>query len=106
MATRDYVLQRISEDSPLTDFRSAIYETFYSVRGFGVDIDYSQLGQAEDVPFLTARLLSAARLPTSPVFEELRHLSDIWRQFHTCDNRVEIDRHLKKRVEAGMLVLN
>ncbi|MDB5522827.1 MAG: putative cyclic beta,2-glucan modification protein [Rhizobium sp.] len=107
VATRDYVLDRISDDSPFTDFRSAVYETFYSVHGFGVDIDYSQLGQVEDVPFLTARLLAAAKLPTSPVFEDLRRLSDVCRgKFHTCDNRQEVDAHLKKRVDAGLLALD
>jgi hypothetical protein len=107
VATRNYVVERIAGDNPFTDFRSGVYETFYSVHGFGLDIDYSQLGQTEDVPFLAARLLSAAGLPTSPIFEDLRRLSDVCRgKYHTCDKRREIDVHLKRRVDANLLALD
>jgi hypothetical protein len=104
--TRDYVLAQAKGDNPFTDFRSKLYETFYAVHGFGVDIDFAALNQPEDAPFLSARLLAAARLPTSPVFDDLLRLSEVCAgRYHTCEQRAQIDAHLKKRLDADLIML-
>ncbi|WP_416799440.1 sulfatase-like hydrolase/transferase [Ciceribacter azotifigens] len=104
VATRELVLARRPDRAILADLRSAIYETYYAIRGYGAEVDYSLLEQAEDAPFLPARLVAAARLPTSPVFEDLVGLSDACLgRFHVCADRALVDRHLKRRIAAGML---
>jgi hypothetical protein len=91
-----------------SDPRSPIYETFFAVHGFGVPIDYTALKQAEDIGFLSARLIKAAGLSTSPIFDDLLRLSDLCagRYFSCANYQHELDRHLKKRVDAGMLSVN
>ncbi|MBL0371359.1 sulfatase-like hydrolase/transferase [Rhizobium sp. KVB221] len=107
VATKEFALKRYDGENAFVDFRSIIYQTYFSVHGFGVDVDYTSLSQPEDVAYLMARVAAAAKLPTSPVFQDLLRLSDLCAgRFHTCENRSEIDLHLKKRANAGLLALD
>lgn len=106
-ATRDAMLARHPGRPILTDLRSPIYETFFAVQAYGTGLDYGLLRQAEDAPFLAARLLAAAGLPSSPLFDDLLSLSaQCSGRFHTCEDRLAVDRNLKRRVDAGMLVVH
>jgi phosphoglycerol transferase MdoB-like AlkP superfamily enzyme len=107
-ATRVFAEAKDKDGHLFTDPRSDVYKTFFTLHGFGAPIDYTVLKQAEDVGFLSARLIKAAGLSTSPVFEDLVRLSDhcAGRYFSCVDHQDEIDRHLKKRVDAGMLRVN
>jgi len=89
------------------NFASKMYETFYSVHGYGADVDYGQLPSSEDAAFLPARILSAAGLPISSAFADLARLSDLCSgRFHLCAERAEIDKHLKARLQTGLLMVD
>lgn len=106
-ATRHFVDAANLGSSETTNFASRMYETFFAVHVFGRELDFRRLGQKVDAAFLSARVLAAADLPTSPVFSDLARLSDACNgRFHLCAARMEIDRHLKKRMEAGLLAVN
>ncbi|CAN7394715.1 sulfatase-like hydrolase/transferase [Rhizobium sp. LjRoot254] len=107
-ATKVFAEAKDKDGHLFSDPRSDVYKTFFTLHGFGTPIDYTMLKQAEDVGFLSARLIKAAGLSTSPVFEDLLRLSDLCagRYFSCVDHQDELDRHLKKRVDAGMLRVN
>ncbi|RFZ89247.1 sulfatase [Shinella sp. WSJ-2] len=106
IATKPHILERATGDNPFTTFRSPVYETFYSIHGFGTPIDYRKL-EVLDAPFLIPRILAATNLPSSEVFDDLASLSTMCRgEFHTCPERAEVDRHIRRRMDAGILQLN
>ena len=106
VATRDMMLASHPGKPILTDFRSPIYETYFAVRAYDTEVDYSLLRQPEDAAFLGARLIAAAQLPTSPLYDDLLEQSERCAgRFHTCAERGGLDRNLKARIDAGMLVL-
>ena len=103
VATRDMMLLN-SPDNLLTDLRSKIYETYYAVHAYKTPVDFSDLDQPEDATFLIPRLIAAAKLPTSPKYRDLVALSEHCNgRFHTCEDRLSVDRHLKGLVAGGLL---
>jgi hypothetical protein len=108
IATRHLFDPGPSGRSAYGDFRSGLYETFFAVHGFGTGVDFAKLGRGgEDAAYLAARVTAAANLPTSPVFEDLLRLSEECEgRFHACPDRSKVDVHLKKRLDAGMLILD
>jgi phosphoglycerol transferase MdoB-like AlkP superfamily enzyme len=106
-ATRDFAFELDGGAHAFADFRSTIYRTYFALHGFGAELDLSSIRQDEDVAYLPARMIEAAKLPSSPVFRDLIRLSDLCGgRFHTCKERSEIDLHLKKRQNGGLLRLN
>lgn len=106
-AVRDFVFALAGGAASLGDFRSIAYRTYYAVHDLGVGVDFSKLAGGEDVPFLAARLIDAARLPTSPMFRDLGRLAEHCKgRFHTCEDRAAVDRHLRKRANGGLLRLD
>jgi phosphoglycerol transferase MdoB-like AlkP superfamily enzyme len=104
-ATRPMTLEKHGQHS-LSDFRSPIYRTYFSVRNYGTPFDYGVLRQAEDAAFLTARLMQGSALPRSPIFLELAKISDACSgRFFTCADRPRVDAHLKSRLSAGTIAL-
>lgn len=105
--TRDHLVAGRAAEPLLTDFRSPLYETFYRVEGYGTPIDYGVLHQAEDAAFLSARVLAAANMPMSRLWSDLLALSEACGgRLHTCPGRSDIDRHIKARIDGGLLVVN
>lgn len=105
--TRDHLTGGRPAEAMLTDFRSPLYETFYRVEGFGTPIDYRVLHQAEDAAFLSARVLAAANMPVSRLWSDLLALSEACKGWlHTCADRTGVDRHIKGRIEGGLLAVN
>lgn len=103
-ATKHFVEEKNLGSIEQTDFTSEMYRTFYAVHAFGRPFDYTKAAKTEDAAFMMARILDAGGLPTSPVYVDLVHLSDICGgRFHLCSERAEIDRHLERRIEAGLL---
>ncbi|WP_170976606.1 sulfatase-like hydrolase/transferase [Rhizobium sp. FKL33] len=105
-ATKRFVdPDNLSRDT--TDFRSAMYETFFAVHGFGADVNYAKLGDRVDAPFLASRILAATSLPKSPVFDDLAELSRSCEgRMHLCMDRAVVDQHLAARHQAGLLVVD
>lgn len=107
IVTRDHLTAGRPAEAMLTDFRSPLYETFYRVEGFGAPVDYRLLHQAEDAAFLSARVLAAANMPVSRVWSDLLALSEACEGWlHTCADRAGVDRHIKGRIDGGLLVVN
>ncbi|MDO9415975.1 sulfatase-like hydrolase/transferase [Pararhizobium sp.] len=89
------------------DLQSPAYRTYFTVHGFGRTIDMKPLALPMDVGFLTASLIEAANLPTSPMFRSLAELRDLCAgRYHACKDRAKVDAHLKERANAGLLLLN
>lgn len=97
----------IEGSNSIVNPRSIAYQTYYSVHGFGRDLDLKPLDWPDlDVAFLGTSFLQAAGLPLSPMHVELAELRDQCSgRFHACADRQAVDRHLKKRVNSGLLRL-
>jgi len=103
-ATLGFALALDPAKNMFADFRSPVYETYFAVRGYGVDIDYGKLDRAEDIGFVMARILNASGLPTSPKFRNLNELSEACGgRYHSCADRPAVDEHLKKLANSGLL---
>nr|WP_246707594.1 sulfatase-like hydrolase/transferase [Ensifer oleiphilus] len=106
-ATRDYLLAGAAKGNIFADLRSLAYKTYYSVYAYGRGIDMRPFAKPLDVGFLSASLIEAAGLPTSPTFEALARLRDACNgHYHTCPERALVDQHLRQRQDAGLLDLD
>lgn len=107
VATKGYLLADAPAGNVFADLRSPAYKTYYSVHAFGRDIDMRPFAKPLDVGFLSASLIEAAGLPTSPTFEALARLRDACGgRYHTCADRGLVDQHLRQRQNAGLLDLD
>ncbi|MCV0393945.1 MAG: sulfatase-like hydrolase/transferase [Rhizobiaceae bacterium] len=100
-------LDAAAERNTLADLRSDAYRTHFAVHSFGHPLDMDAFGEGPlDVGFLAASLLEAAGLPSSEMFTELARLRRLCAgRFHDCKDRAIIDRHLRRRVDSGLLAL-
>jgi phosphoglycerol transferase MdoB-like AlkP superfamily enzyme len=92
-------------DRGLSDWRSRLYETFYSVIPINMG-PVSSLPQLEvlDIAFLGVTVLESAGLQLDPVYLDKRTLRDACGgAFHTCKNRALVDEHLS-RLASGKLI--
>ncbi len=89
----------------LQDLHSIAYKTYFTVHSFNYDLDLKAFGDDPlDVGFLGAALVEGARLPVSPMYRELIALKDLCAgRFHDCKDRAAVDRHLRRRVDSGLL---
>lgn len=88
----------------LSDPRSLAYRTFFDLTGFNHPLRRPSAGRPIDIAFLGATVLEAADLPLSPMMADLLRLRDRCAgAFYTCTDRGAIDRHLRRRVDSGML---
>ncbi|MFC6487767.1 sulfatase-like hydrolase/transferase [Nitratireductor sp. GCM10026969] len=84
---------------------SLAYRTFYAFSGAMA----AEAGSDDpvDIAFLGALLLRAVGIEGSPMFADLARLNRLCGgAFRACPHRSEIDRHLKRRIESGFLVLD
>ncbi|MBA3446755.1 MAG: sulfatase-like hydrolase/transferase [Pseudaminobacter sp.] len=84
---------------------SLAYVTHFSTHAFGYAFEES-MPQFDrlDIAFLGATFARAAGLPTSPLMDDLIRLRDVCEgRFHSCRDRATVDRHLKRRVDSGLL---
>lgn len=104
--TRPYVDELAGEDA-LGRIGSLAYRTFYAVKTFNHPLkhalpDYPAL----DIGFVGASLFDAAGLPMSPMMRDLVALRDHCAGlFHDCADRAAVDRHLRRRIDSGLLHL-
>lgn len=105
-ATKPFV-DAIAGDDALATPGSLAYRTFYTVTTFNHPLRHPMPDLAPlDVGFLSASLLDAAGLPMSPALADLVRLRDHCDgRFHGCADRAEIDAHLRRRVDSGLLHL-
>lgn len=102
------IFEQQKKDAPLTNPKSAIFHTYYSVTPLGFapqaalpKVDYL------DLAFLGSTLLEVAGLPLDPVFAANRDLRDHCDgAFQTCADRAAVDRYLKRMTASGALVLS
>ncbi|RUW62765.1 sulfatase [Mesorhizobium sp. M7A.F.Ca.US.008.03.1.1] len=105
-ATKPFV-DAIAGDDALATPGSLAYRTFYTLTTFNHPLRRPMPDLAPlDVGFLSASLLDAAGLPMSPVIADLVRLRDhCGGRFHGCQDRAEVDAHLRRRVDSGLLHL-
>lgn len=91
----------------LADLESAAYSTFFALHGFGHAVEQGPPAERFDIAYLGAHFLEAARLPTSPTFQDLNRLRELCEgRFNSCQHREEIDIHLRRRMDGGLLDLS
>lgn len=104
--TKRFVDEQAGPDA-LADPQSLAYRTYFTLTANGLAVEKAGYGgQPLDIAFLGTKLLKAAGIPGSPLFRDLGRLREICGgRFHTCPARGEIDLHLRRRMEAGLLDL-
>ncbi|HTV68361.1 MAG TPA: sulfatase-like hydrolase/transferase [Rhizobiaceae bacterium] len=104
--TKDFVDETAGEDA-LSRPGSLAYRTYYEITSYGYELKkplphYPAL----DVGFLAPTLLEVAGLPMTPMMADLLALRDHCEGvFYACRDRAAVDRHLRRRVDSGMLRL-
>lgn len=101
------LVDEISGPGSVADLGSLAYKTHYALHAFGYEpLQDAAVVEHLDVGFVGASFLEWAGLPTSPVFQSLLELRDLCEgKFYNCDNRSEVDLHLKRRIDSGLLML-
>lgn len=85
---------------------SLAYRTFYSVSSTNQTVPDERKKTAIDIAFLGPKLLDAAGIPGSPMFQDLAVLERLCEgAFHDCARREEVNRHLRRRIDGGLLDL-
>ncbi|WP_246681786.1 sulfatase-like hydrolase/transferase [Mesorhizobium sp. B1-1-1] len=105
-ATKPFVDATAGSDA-LAKLDSLAYRTFYTLTTFHHPLRHPMPDMASlDIAFLSASLLDAAGLPMSPVMSDLVRLRDhCGGRFHGCADRAEVDAHLRRRADSGLLHL-
>jgi phosphoglycerol transferase MdoB-like AlkP superfamily enzyme len=101
------MLSDADPDFAMNDLHSRAYETYFTVHGFGVDLDMQPFDAVElDIGFLGVSLLNAAGLDKSPMFADLSALRDrCGGRLYFCPDRDAVDTHIGRRIASGDLVL-
>ncbi|MCY0148365.1 sulfatase-like hydrolase/transferase [Hoeflea sp. G2-23] len=105
-ATRDVITQQFP-DFAIDNLTSSAYQSFFTVHGYGVDVDMRPFQFANlDIGYLGVSLLEAAGLEESPMYANLGALRDRCegRLFY-CPDRTAVDQHLNRRIASGYLVV-
>jgi len=84
---------------------SLAYRTYFTTTAFNYAMPGNfPKGMLLDIGFAGASFLEAAGLPMSPMMRDLIDLRDRCQgRFHACADRAAVDRHLRARVDAGLL---
>lgn len=106
-ATRDFFSERRPAFA-INNLRSFAYQTYYTVHGFGTDVDMRPFDHTElDIGFLGVSLLDAIGMDKSPMYADLSRLRDLCRgALYFCDDRRAVDVHIGRRVASGFLTLD
>ncbi|PZO00309.1 MAG: sulfatase [Hyphomicrobiales bacterium] len=98
-------IEKVTGDAALANLNSLAYRTYFSIHGFGHRVDRQvSLPTRLDIGFLPTVLIQKAGLPTSAMFEDLASVRDTCDgRFYTCERREIVDRHLRKRIDSGLL---
>ena len=102
--TKPFV-DEIAGPDALADLSSLAYKTFFAIHAFGHALDEDVPDHAYlDIAFLGPHFVRKARLVTSPLMDDLARLKEHCAgRFHACPDRAAIDRHLRRRVDSGLL---
>jgi len=83
---------------------SLAYRTYFTVTAFNYAMPNALPKMPLDIAFAGASFLQAAGLPMSGAMHDLIDLRDRCQgRFHACPDRAAVDRHLRARVDAGLL---
>lgn len=102
------LVDEISGPDSVADLGSLAYTTHYALHAFGYEPPWiDSAAERLDVGFVGASFLEWAGLPTSPLFRSLLELRDHCQgKFYNCSDRNEVDLHLKRRIDSGLLMLH
>lgn len=105
--TRSFV-EQVEGPGILGDWDSLAYTTHFTTHAYGrtlqpMEAEFDRL----DIGFLGTTFARMAGLPSSPMMDDLAKLRDRCAgRFHTCPDRDLVDRHLRQRIDAGLLDLS
>lgn len=93
--------------SPLSRPGSLAYRTYYTLSGSGLPTRQPELNDSVlDIGFLGTEILEAAGIPGSDVYVDLAALKRLCGgAFYNCPDRDAVDRHLRRRIDGGLLDL-
>ena len=103
-ATKGFVEQMGGQDV-MSRPGSIAYRTFYTMRHFTKDgaLTYHE-DNPVDIALLGSRLLKFAPLPSNPVWDDMARLDrECGGAMHACSTTGELERHLRRRVDSGLL---
>lgn len=102
--TKPFIDAKEGSDA-LADKASMAYRTYYTVTAFNRPLRKApELKGRMDIAYLGATFLDIAGLPTSPMTRDLLRLRDACEgRFYLCADRDAVDRHLRRRIDGGML---
>ncbi|MGJ8571598.1 MAG: sulfatase-like hydrolase/transferase [Hoeflea sp.] len=105
-ATRE-IMTRLNPDFALYELGSSAYLTYFTVHGIGTDVDMRPFDFASlDIAYLGVSLIEAAGLEKSPMFTDLAALRDRCEgKMYFCEDRLAVNRHIKKRITSNYLTL-
>ena len=97
--------EQIEGTGILANWDSRAYKTHFTTHAFDYEFsdDVPQFDRL-DISYLGTTFRQMAKLPSTPMLEDLAALRDKCEgRFHTCPDRDAVDRHLRRRMDAGLL---
>ncbi len=103
------LIEELEEANPLTRPGSVAYRTYYTLTSSAGTSPPKPAPENEasiDIGYLGTDLLQAAGIPGSDVFEDLATLKQACKgAYYECEDREAVDRHLRRRIDGGLLDL-
>ncbi len=101
------LVEELDGPSPLARPGSLAYRTYYTLTGSGLPERPAAITDGVlDIGFLGTEILEAAGIPGSDVYLDLAALKRLCNgAFYTCPERDAVDRHLRRRIDGGLLDL-
>lgn len=101
------LVEELDGPSPLSRPGSLAYRTYYTLTGSNLPERQSTPNDGLlDIGFLGTEILEAAGIPGSDVYIDLAALKRLCGgAFYECPDRDAVDRHLRRRIDGGLLDL-
>lgn len=107
LVTRRNIEDDIGVETPLTDWRSREYATYFAVHSLGGAREiHMPVHERLDAAFLGYAFLQAAALASDGIITEIERLRvECDGYFHLCADREIVDRYLRRRLDSGLINL-
>ncbi|MGB7431815.1 MAG: sulfatase, partial [Ahrensia sp.] len=91
----------------LADPDSSAYVTHYTLHSHNFKMEHKYFNRRQlDIGFLGVSFMQAIGVPLSPMYQDLADLRDqCGGRYSDCEDRQSVDKHLKRRINSGMLSL-
>ena len=107
LVTRRNIKEDIGLETPLTDWRSREYATYFAVHSYGSAREIRMpVHERLDAVFVGYAFLQAAALASDGIIGEIERLRiECDGHFHLCTDRKSVDKHLRRRMDSGLIDL-